>query len=282
MTTDIFWNQISNPEGNFLFAEIYWNEDGDIKRYIAKYNLSKSIVWSYNVIINGKRVWWLSSGFWYKMKRRNKNVNKKPRQRLYDRMFITLHGKPYFLFPDVLKRWSFPKNSAGIWPFLHYWKRWYFFVPKIWSYTWDGKWKVIFLKKMHGNMIFSSNFLKRWFFQKGPRGHMIFLVSSGKMVFFFPEYMIFFPWAESERRPFSGNTWKCDTFCIHVRVLQTWRHAPPSKKNQRWSYPAKIQLKLIDVPDWHTTKSSSNSLNFHGDLYRRFHALLSSEGKLET
>ena len=174
MTTDIFWNQISNPEGNFLFAEIYWNEDGDIKRYIAKYNLSKSIVWSYNVIINGKRVWWLSSGFWYKMKRRNKNVNKKPRQRLYDRMFITLHGKPYFLFPDVLKRWSFPKNSAGIWPFLHYWKRWYFFVPKIWSYTWDGKWKVIFLKKMHGNMIFSSNFLKRWFFQKGPREVAIF------------------------------------------------------------------------------------------------------------
>ena len=26
----------------------------------------------------------------------------------------------------------------------------------------------------------------------------------------FPESMIFFPWAESERRPFPGNTWKHD------------------------------------------------------------------------
>ena len=28
----------------------------------------------------------------------------------------------------------------------------------------DGKWKIIFLKKIDGNMIFSSNFLKRWSF----------------------------------------------------------------------------------------------------------------------
>ena len=28
--------------------------------------------------------------------------------------------------------------------------------------------------------------------------------------FFFPENMIFFPWAESERQPFPGNTWKDD------------------------------------------------------------------------
>ena len=58
-------------------------------------------------------------------------------------------------------------------------------------------------------MIFFSNLLKRWSFQKGPRRHMIFLVLSGEM-FFSPEDMIFFPWAESERRSFSGNTWKHD------------------------------------------------------------------------
>ena len=28
---------------------------------------------------------------------------------------------------------------------------------------------------------------------------------------FFPENMTFLPWAESERRPFPGNTWKNDT-----------------------------------------------------------------------
>ena len=40
-------------------------------------------------------------------------------------------------------------------------------------------------------MTFSSNFLKRRSLQKGPRRDMIFLVLSGKMVFF-PENMIFF------------------------------------------------------------------------------------------
>ena len=58
-------------------------------------------------------------------------------------------------------------------------------------------------------MIFSSGLLKRWYLQKGPRRHMIFAVLSGKMVFF-PENMMFFPWAEGERRPFPGNTWKHD------------------------------------------------------------------------
>ena len=54
---------------------------------------------------------------------------------------LTLRGKPYFLFPDVLKRWCF-QNCAGIWPFLYYlvlyYYWWYFFFPKIWSYTLDG------------------------------------------------------------------------------------------------------------------------------------------------
>ena len=130
--------------------------------------------------------------------------------------------------------------------------------------------------KKHKNMIFSS-FLN--FVQKGPRWYMIFVVLPGKMVFF-SRNMIFFLWAESERWPFSRNTEKYDISCVHnVRVLQTWRHAPLSKKNQRWSYHAKIHLKVIDVLDWHSRKSSSNSLCFHGDLYRRFHVLHSREKK---
>ena len=85
----------------------------------------------------------------------------------------------------------------------------------------DGKWKMIFLKKIHGNMIFSSNVLKRWSFQKGLlRWGMIFIVLSGNMVFF-PQNMIFFPWKESERRGFPRSTWKYEIICVHVRVLQT-------------------------------------------------------------
>ena len=56
--------------------------------------------------------------------------------------------------------------------------------------------------------------------------------------------------------------------------------SPSAKRHRRWCYPAKIQLKVIGVLDWHPRKSSSNSLYFHGDLYRRFHALLSSEKKI--
>ena len=38
---------------------------------------------------------------------------------------------------------------------------------------------------------------------------------------FFPKNMLFLPWAEIERRFFSGKTWKYDIFCVHVQVLQT-------------------------------------------------------------
>ena len=40
-------------------------------------------------------------------------------------------------------------------------------------------------------MIFSSNSLKIWYFQEGPRRDMIFLVLSGKMVFFSQKHDIF-------------------------------------------------------------------------------------------
>ena len=198
----------------------------------------------------------------------------------YTNLF-SLHRKPYFLFPDVLKRWSFQKNRAGIWSFSYYWERSCFFFPKIWSNTLDGIWKIIFLKKIHGNMIFSSNFLKRWSFQKGPRRHMIFLVLSGKMVFFSQKHDIFSlgrKWEVAFLRKYM-EIWHF--LCTRTGVTNV-APRPSVKKNQRWSYPAKIHLKVIDVLDWHPRKSSSNSLYFHGDLYRRFHALLSSEKKQET
>ena len=73
-------------------------------------------------------------------------------------------------------------------------------------------------------MIFSSGLLKRWSFQKGQRRHMIFLVLSVKMLFF-PENMIFFPWAESERRTFPGNTWKHDASPSEEKQ-ETWYIGP--------------------------------------------------------
>ena len=83
-------------------------------------------------------------------------------------------------------------------------------------------------QKIHGKMIFSSSVLKRWSFQKGLRWDMIFLVLSGKIVFFSQKH----DRKESEERSFSRNTWKYEIFCVLVRVLQTWLRAPPSKKSK--------------------------------------------------
>ena len=104
--------------------------------------------------------------------------------------------------------------------------------------TLAGKWKMIFFKKIQGNMIFSSGLLKRRSFQKGPHLDMIFFVLSGKMVFF-PENTIFFPWPGSQRWPFPRNTWKYDIFCVQVWVLQTWCHAPLPKKIKDGLIPQK-------------------------------------------
>ena len=122
----------------------------------------------------------------------------------------TLHEKPYFLFPHVLKRWSFQKNCGGIWSFLYYRERWYFFFPKTWSYTSDGKWKMIFLKKYTEIWYFLQIFWKYGLSKGYSAGTWSFLYYL-EWWCFFPENMTFLPWAESKRRPFPGNTWKYET-----------------------------------------------------------------------
>ena len=58
--------------------------------------------------------------------------------------------------------------------------------------TFDRKWKVIFFKKIQRNIVFSSGLPQRRSFQKGPRRDVIFLVLSGKIVFFFRKTWYFF------------------------------------------------------------------------------------------
>ena len=130
------------------------------------------------------------------------------------------------------------------------------------------------------HIFFFQTFWKDGLSKKGHAGTWSFLYYLQRW-YFFPENMIFFPWAESERWPFSGNTWKYD-ISVYTHGRYKRGTTPLCQKNQRWSYPAKIHLKVIDVLDWHPRKSSSNPLCFHGDLYSRFHALLSSEEKQET
>ena len=106
--------------------------------------------------------------------------------------------------------------------------------------------KMVFPKKLRWNMIFLVLSGKMIFLfpenmilhlrrkmkddlsQKNTRKYDIFFKLSQKMVFrtwffmyylerwyFFPEKMIYFPWAESERQSFSWNIWKYDIFFVH-------------------------------------------------------------------
>ena len=149
-----------------------------------------------------------------------------------------------------------------------------FFSPKIWSCSLDEKWKVIFLKKIHGNIIFSSNAPKRWSFQKKSRWDMIFFVLSGKMVHFFQKiwYFLFGRKIKDDLSQeihgniFSVYMYKC--YKYDVTLLQT---------KSKMIFSQKITLKS----DWHSRKSSNDSQYFYGDLHRCFHILLSSEKKQE-
>ena len=144
----------------------------------------------------------------------------------------SLHGKLYFFFSRRPEKMVCPKNLWWTMIFLVLLGHMIFLFPENMILPLTPKMKLDISqrkKKIHGNMIFPSNVPKRWYFQKGLRWGMIFLVLSGKMVFF-PKNMVFFPWEKSEGRSFSRNTWKYEIFCGHVRVLQTWRCAPLSKK----------------------------------------------------
>ena len=157
-------------------------------------------------------------------------------------IFLVLSGKMIFLFPENMI--LLPENE------------W-------WSFS----------KKIHRNMIFSSNVLKRWSFQKGSRWYMIFFVLSEKVIFFSRKRDIFSQDRKWERGDLSQE--------IHGKMTCSIWYVP-RQLPKKWSYTAKIHLKVIDILDPHPRKSSSSSLYFHGDLYRGFHILLSNEKKQET
>ena len=142
--------------------------------------------------------------------------------------------------------------------------------------TLGGKWKMIFFKKIQGNMMFSSGLPKRRSFQKGSHRDIIFLVLSGKMVFSSRKHDIFF----LGRKPamtFLKKYMEIWYFlCTSVGVTNLVSR-PPAKISQGWPYPAKIHLKVTDVLNWHPGKSSTSSLYLHRDFYGLFHVLLSSK-----
>ena len=68
---------------------------------------------------------------------------------------------------------------------------------------------MIFLKIYTEIWYFLQTFWKDGLSKKDRSATWCFLYYLERW-YFFPENMIFFPWAETERRSFSGNTWKHD------------------------------------------------------------------------
>ena len=101
------------------------------------------------------------------------------------------------------------------------------FFPKA-CFLIEREMKDDFSREIQGNMIFSSNVLKRWSFEKSRTGIWSFLYYLERW-YFFPESMLF-NWTRNKRWFFSRNTRKYDIFCMYVEALQTRYFAPLTKK----------------------------------------------------
>ena len=135
---------------------------------------------------------------------------------------------------------------------------------------------MVFLKKINENRYFLKMFWKDRLFKKGRAGTWSSLYYLGRW-FFFPRKHDLFSLGGKWEAIFLKKYIEIWYFlCTRTGVTNVApRHSV--KKNLKWSYPTKIHLKVIDVWDWHSKKSCNNSPYFHGNLYRRFHVLLSSQ-----
>ena len=137
-------------------------------------------------------------------------------------------------------------------------------------------------------------------FPKKSHWNMIFLVSSGKMAFLFLENMIFFLQTENERWSFSKNTWKY-IFRLFGKdgISFSYKHEITLREKSKDdllpiktlkddifsitekddSHPRKDDIGILD---WHSRKSSNDSLYLYGDLFRCFGVLLSNERNQKT
>ena len=100
-------------------------------------------------------------------------------------------------------------------------------------------------KKIHGNMIYSSNVPKKLHW------NMIFLISWGEMAFLFPENMIFFC---------TNAKWKMTYLKKYMEVFFF--------SLQIWNYPSVKKEKMIFSPK-NTPKDGISGISEKDDIHRR-------------
>ena len=104
---------------------------------------------------------------------------------------MSLHEKPYVIFPDVLKRWSFQKNLRWNIIFFVLSGKVIFLFPENRILHLDEKWKMIFLKKKYMEIwYFRQMFWKDGLFNKiTPEYDLSCIIWEGGI--FFPKAWFF-------------------------------------------------------------------------------------------
>ena len=174
---------------------------------------------------------------------------------------ISLHGKPHFLFPGVLKRWSFQENCAGIWS-----GKMMFLFPENMILHLRRHMKDDLSQKNTEIWYFHQNFWKDGIFKKGRAGTWSFLYYLEERWYFFPRKYDIFSLGRNWEKIFLKKYMEIWYFlCTRMGVTNVVSH-PSSKKKSKMVLSRKNTPKGDWRPNWHPRKSSSNSLYFHGDL----------------
>ena len=156
----------------------------------------------------------------------------------------SLLKKPYFLFPNVLKRWSFQKKWTGIWSFLYHQERWYFFSPKIWYYSLGRKWKMVFLKKNTWKYDIFFKCSKKMVFPKNLCWNMISYIMRKDPISFSQKCDIFF----------TDRKWK---MIFLKKYMEIWCFLYVGKDGVSFSYKYQITL-LSKKQRWSFPKNTPN------------------------
>ena len=141
----------------------------------------------------------------------------------------------------------------------------------------DRKWKIVHGKKSTRKYdIFFKCSEKMVFSKRIAPGHDLSCTIWKGGIFFSGKRGIFSLDGKTERDGLSQE--------VHENMIFSIWYVPraPAKKKQRWFYHAKIHPKVADILDRPPRKGSSNSVCFHGRLYRRFYILLSTKKTQET
>ena len=124
--------------------------------------------------------------------------------------------KNIFSFSKCFEKMIFPKISHWNMIFLVS-RRMILLFPGNMILFFRRKKKDDLSQKIPGNIIFSSNVLKRLSFQNIRAWTRSILKYLQRWYFFFSKYMKFVLWVENERRwSLSKNTWQYDIFCIYA------------------------------------------------------------------